>query len=125
MSEEKCEHVANDTVSLYARLTSEITGKQHLLCQPCFFEFLSKEGHDPQQPIGYHLYRSSDPSLPKSQWTRLTDFPIPDSRFRDTTGERGAVYYYYVTSVNAYGLESDPSEVICGGMKPLISETEQ
>ncbi len=65
-----------------------------------------------QKPIGYHVYRSTDPDLPKDQWTRVTDKPIPDTHFHDKGLEIGTTYYYYVTTIYPGGNESDPSEVI-------------
>lgn len=39
-----------------------------------------RQGND---VIGYHVYRSTDPELPKDQWVRLTSTPVPDTNFRD------------------------------------------
>src|ERR1051326_1558969 len=103
MDKEKCVHVANGAVSPYATVTHKTSGQRLSLCQPCLIEFVRKEGDDPREPIGYHVYRSSDPDLPKAEWKRLTDAPIPDNHFKDKLEEPGVVYYYYVTAINAYG----------------------
>ncbi|PYS46979.1 MAG: hypothetical protein DMF68_17330 [Acidobacteria bacterium] len=66
---------------------------------------------EPQDPIGYNVYRSDDPDLPKDQWTRLTEEPIPDTKFKDRGLQPGTRYYYYVTAVYPGGLESGPSKV--------------
>lgn len=66
---------------------------------------------DPRQPVGYHVYRSTDPNLPKDQWTRVTPKPIPDTNFTDKDLKPGMTYFYYVTAVNSLGIESGPSEV--------------
>lgn len=66
---------------------------------------------NPGDLIGYHVYRSTDPNLPKDQWIRVTDSPIPDTNFSDKGLEPGTEYYYYVTAVYEGGVESGPSEV--------------
>ena len=67
--------------------------------------------NNPRDLIGYHVYRSTDPNLPKDQWFRVTDSPIPDNNFTDKGLEPGKKYYYYVTAVYEGGVESCPSEV--------------
>jgi fibronectin type 3 domain-containing protein len=67
---------------------------------------------DPSQAVGYSIYRSTDPNLPKNQWKKLNPVLLSQPQFNDTTRQLGVRYYYYVTSVNAYGVESPPSEVM-------------
>jgi hypothetical protein len=68
---------------------------------------------DPLREVGYNIYRSTDPNLPKKQWQRLNPVLLSETQFTDTNAkEPGVRYYYYVTSVNAYGVESPPSEVM-------------
>ena len=57
---------------------------------------------------GYNVYREAPPKGP----VRLTAKPIPDSQFVDRYVQAGVTYTYYVTSVDAKGLESRPSELI-------------
>jgi hypothetical protein len=66
---------------------------------------------DPSQEVGFNIYRSTDPNLPKKQWERLNVTLLSQPEFNDTTRRPGVRYYYYVTSVNAFGVESQPSEV--------------
>ena len=61
--------------------------------------------------VGYHVYRSTDPDLPKDQWLRLTISPVPDPNFEDNKATPDTEYYYYVTAVSARGVESPPSDV--------------
>jgi hypothetical protein len=67
---------------------------------------------DPQKAVGYNVYRSTDPNLPKKRWERLNATLLSQPDFKDTKRRPGVRYYYYSTSVNAYGVESGPSDVI-------------
>jgi predicted phage tail protein len=60
---------------------------------------------------GYNLYRSTDPALPKKQWTKLNGPLLTKTTFTDAKVEPGKTYYYYVTAVDQSGNISDPSEV--------------
>lgn len=62
--------------------------------------------------VGYYLYRSTDPNLPKKQWTRLTPQPYNRTTFTDENVETGKTYYYYVEAVDNAGNISDPSQVV-------------
>ena len=62
--------------------------------------------------VGYNVYRSTDPDLPKDQWTRLTQTPLTRTTFQDEAVESGTRYYYYLTAVDSYGNTSAPSEVV-------------
>ena len=61
---------------------------------------------------GYYLYRSTDPSLPKDKWTRLTPTLYTKTTFTDENVETGKTYYYYVVAVDSAGNPSPPSEVV-------------
>ena len=61
--------------------------------------------------VGYHVHRSTDPNLPRDQWTRLNRELLERTTFQDDTVEAGTRYYYYVTAVDRAGNISPPSEV--------------
>ena len=69
---------------------------------------------NPERDVaGYHIYRSTDPALPKDRWTRLTaDSPTTRTTYQDEMVESGRRYYYYLTAVDASGNASAPSEVV-------------
>ncbi|MBA2338817.1 MAG: hypothetical protein H0V88_00330 [Pyrinomonadaceae bacterium] len=68
---------------------------------------------NPERDVtGYHIYRSTDPELPKERWTKLTRTPNPRTTYTDDNLESGKRYYYYLTAVDASGNVSQPSEVI-------------
>ncbi len=58
--------------------------------------------------IGYHVYRSTNQSLPFALWERLTDEPIPDGEFDDPAAGVGIRYFYRLTRVDSTGRESSP-----------------
>jgi hypothetical protein len=60
---------------------------------------------------GYNVYRSTDPDLPKDQWTRLNATLLTRTTFQDDKVESGKRYYYYVTAVDTAGNVSVASEV--------------
>ncbi len=61
---------------------------------------------------GYKIYRSTDPSLPKKDWTLLTSDMLKANTFQDTRVESGKTYFYYLTAIDNAGNVSDPSEVV-------------
>jgi hypothetical protein len=61
---------------------------------------------------GYNIYRSTDPDLPKSQWTKLNSALLTRTTFQDEKVESGKRYYYYLTAVDGAGNVSDTSEVV-------------
>jgi hypothetical protein len=68
---------------------------------------------NPERDVaGYYIYRSTDPSLPKDRWTRLTQTPMTRTTYQDEMVESGKRYYYYLTAVDAAGNISAPSEVV-------------
>lgn len=62
--------------------------------------------------IGYYLYRSTDPSLAKDKWTKLTPTLYTKTTFTDENVETGKTYYYYVIAVDSAGNPGPPSEVV-------------
>jgi hypothetical protein len=60
---------------------------------------------------GYNLYRSTDPNLPKDQWTRLNQSLLTRTTYQDERVESGKTYYYYLTAVDTAGNVSQPSDV--------------
>ena len=60
---------------------------------------------------GYNIYRSTDPDLPKQNWTKLNQTLLTRTTFTDDKVESGKTYYYYVTAVDKAGNVSPPSEV--------------
>jgi len=61
---------------------------------------------------GYNIYRSTDPDLPKSQWTKLNGALLTRTTFQDEKVESGKRYYYYLTAVDETGNVSAQSEVV-------------
>lgn len=61
--------------------------------------------------VGYFIFRSTDPELPKERWTKLTPNLLTRTTFQDEAVESGKRYYYYVVAVDAAGNPSQPSEV--------------
>ncbi|MEP6719149.1 MAG: hypothetical protein ABJB21_08395 [bacterium] len=61
---------------------------------------------------GYNIYRSTDPDLPKSQWTKLNVALLTRTTFQDEKVEPGKRYYYYLTAVDTAGNVSGESEVV-------------
>ncbi|HKQ99910.1 MAG TPA: hypothetical protein VJT09_04510 [Pyrinomonadaceae bacterium] len=67
---------------------------------------------NPERDVaGYFIYRSTDPSLPKERWTKITPNLLTRTTFQDEAVESGKRYYYYVVAVDAAGNQSEPSEV--------------
>ena len=60
---------------------------------------------------GYNIYRSTDPDLPKQNWTKLNQTLLTRTTFQDDKVESGKTYYYYVVAVDKAGNVSPPSEV--------------
>ena len=61
--------------------------------------------------VGYNVYRSTDPDLPKKSWTKLTQDILTRTTFQDDSVESGKTYYYFVVAIDAAGNESPPSGV--------------
>ncbi|HEV8203239.1 MAG TPA: hypothetical protein VGP98_03310, partial [Pyrinomonadaceae bacterium] len=60
---------------------------------------------------GYNIYRSTDPDLPKQNWTRLNATLLTRTTYQDDKVESGKTYYYYIVAVDKAGNVSPPSEV--------------
>ena len=62
--------------------------------------------------VGYKIFRSEDETLPKAEWKLLTPKPQDANTFQDNTAEPGKAYFYYVTAVDKFDNESEPSETV-------------
>ncbi|OLE51063.1 MAG: hypothetical protein AUG51_25190 [Acidobacteria bacterium 13_1_20CM_3_53_8] len=62
--------------------------------------------------VGYNIYRSTDPDLPKERWTKLNAALLTRTTYQDETVESGKKYYYYLTAIDSTGNVSQPSEVV-------------
>ncbi len=62
--------------------------------------------------VGYHIYRSTDPDLPKAEWTKLTAEILKANTFQDRRVEPATKYHYYVTATDRFGNVSEPSDVV-------------
>ena len=60
---------------------------------------------------GYNIYRSTDPDLPKQNWTKLNQALLTRTTYQDDKVESGKTYHYYITAVDKAGNVSAPSEV--------------
>jgi len=61
---------------------------------------------------GYYIYRSTDPDLPKNQWTKLNGALLTRTTYQDEKVESGKRYYYYLIAVDEAGNVSAESEVV-------------
>jgi fibronectin type 3 domain-containing protein len=62
--------------------------------------------------VGYNIFRSTDPALPRDHWRKLTRTPTDRTTYNDDAVEQGVTYYYYITAVDSAGNVSPPSEVV-------------
>ena len=60
---------------------------------------------------GYNIFRSTDPDLPKANWTKLNQSLLTRTTYQDDKVESGKTYYYYIVAVDKAGNVSPPSEV--------------
>ena len=60
---------------------------------------------------GYNIYRSTDPDLPKDNWTKLNATLLTRTTYQDDKVESGKTYFYYIKAVDKAGNVSPPSEV--------------
>jgi len=61
---------------------------------------------------GYKVFRTTDPSRPKSAWTLVTPKVLDTNTFQDKDTVPSVVYYYFVVAVDNAGNVSNPSEVV-------------
>jgi hypothetical protein len=61
--------------------------------------------------VGYFIYRSIDPTIPKDKWTRITPNLLTRTTYQDEAVESGKRYYYYIRAVDSSSNLSDPSPV--------------
>ena len=61
---------------------------------------------------GYNIFRSTDPNLPKGNWTKLNPALLTRTSFVDDKVETGKRYYYYLIAVDTTGNISQPSDVV-------------
>jgi uncharacterized protein len=61
---------------------------------------------------GYHVFRATDPDLPRDRWTKLNSSLLTRTTFQDEKVESGKRYYYYLNAVDNAGNISKPSEVV-------------
>lgn len=111
--------VSEDPNGLVADITIPDTGETHTLCMDCFKVFQKDPRKNLVQSVCYNIYYSLDPDIPKDQWTKANDEPIPRTesgkiqyRIPASTFSLGAIYYVYMAGINAIGIESFPSKVI-------------
>ena len=62
--------------------------------------------------VGYKIFRSENEAIPKAEWKLLTPKYQETNTFQDTAVEAGRIYYYYLTAVDRFNNESEPSEVV-------------
>ena len=66
----------------------------------CDFDLF--RGNPEKDIAGYKIYRSTDPNLPKDQWTLLTP-SLDDKHFSGHECRVGKTYYYYLTATDTAG----------------------
>ncbi len=62
--------------------------------------------------VGYFLYRTTDPNLPKDKWTKLTPTLYTKTTFTDQNVETRKTYYYYVVAIDSANNPGPPSNVV-------------
>jgi hypothetical protein len=62
--------------------------------------------------VGYNIYRSTDPDLPRKDWIKLNGTLLTRTTFQDEKVEAGKRYYYFLTAVDDAGNISEPSQVV-------------
>lgn len=118
----KCLHLEREPNQEQAVIKRQPTGEvvATLCTKQCFPIFQADPRNNPRESEAYDVYYSLDPDLPKDQWTKANETPIPRTgdtfnyRIPGSTMVTGADYYFYIVTLNALGLESYPSKVTKG-----------
>ena len=63
----------------------------------------------PVPVVGYNIYRAPDEGF---SYHLLNTSPIKETKYTDWMVQSGRTYHYMIKSVDANGVESDPSNVI-------------
>lgn len=110
----KCIHIAKQPNQTQADVTIKQTGLVHTLCMACLEIFQKDPRQNPGESEGYNIYRSANPDLPKEQWTKVNDKPIPRTgdKMEFNLGKVPEGASFYITAINAIGFESYPSAVV-------------
>lgn len=109
-----CRHIVKGQNIQSARVKMKSTGDVHIFCMECFKIFEGDPRNNPVQSVGYYVYVSPQSNLPREQWVRVNDKPIPPT-------ESGKIEYrsnyllpdgseIYMITVNAIGIESAPAK---------------
>ncbi len=110
-----CIHIAKHPNQRQYRITPHSTGIQHRLCESCFEIYENDPRKSPRESEAYNIYQSTDPNLPKDQWTLVNEKPIPrtsDNRMQFLIKSPAPGSHFYIKTLNAVGLDSLPSKVI-------------
>lgn len=68
---------------------------------------------NPEKDIaGYRIYRSNEANISKKDWLLLTPQILKANTFEDRNVESGKAYFYYISAVDVFGNESEPSQVV-------------
>ena len=111
----KCIHASKDPDIPSMKVTNKDSGQVYRFCMDCFYVFNNDKRNNVTESRGYYLYKSLDPSIPKKQWTKVNEKPIfamPDGVVQFNVGKPKEGASYYITVINALGLESYPGEVV-------------
>ena len=118
-SMDKCLHVAKDPAAHYGKITPQSTRKSYILCKECLAIYQTNPRANPVDSVAYNLYYSLDQDLPRNQWIKANDEPIPPTPtgkvgYRIPAGKliKGADYYCQVVTVNALGFESSGKTIL-------------
>ena len=63
----------------------------------------------PVPVVGYNIYRAPDEGF---SYHLLNTSPIKETKYTDWMVQSGRTYHYMIKSIDAKGIESDPSNVI-------------
>ena len=111
---EKCIHVAKNPRMDRVRITPQSSRESFELCMDCASIWNNDKRRNPVESEGYNIYRSADPLLPKDQWIKVNDKPIPRTgdKMQFNLGKPQEGASYYITAINAMGLDGYPSKVV-------------